>query len=359
VATKLPWRYVLADLNGSSLGELRAFQRSYEPAISGTHLASCTIRQDDPLWKSVEAGKSMLKVYDSGGTLRLFGPVITDDEQAEGLGAKVTISAADLSWELTKRFFAKDTTGIGTTYTTTDSGAIAFAILALVNADRATGITAGTAGSFVTRTVTYLWKQALQALAELGAIDSSYEWGLRYVESTPGAAPTVYLDLAAQVGSDRTTSVFLEYGTGKANVMKYGRVRTIDQQATRVWALGSGSTLAVEASDSAAETAYAARREDVVSYGDITNGGLITALATANVAVRANAQKIVSLTTFPVNAPRFGVDYGLGDYVSARVLINNTARVNGAVRVWGGRIAIDEVGNEQPSLILTPLAGVA
>jgi hypothetical protein len=354
------WRYVLADLAGRSLGELRGYQRQFMAGISTTSTASCQIRQDDPLWAQVAAGNSKLKVYDTGGNLQLYGPVISDEETADATqagGAMVTLIAADQSWELSKRFFAKDQTGVGTTYTTTDSGVIALAILAVANADRATGITAGNTGTFVQRTVTYLWKQALQAITELGSLQSSYEWGLRYVDAS-ASAPTVYLDLAARMGTDRTGSVFLEYGTGKLNVQGYSKARSIDQQATNVYALGSGSTLVAQSTDAGAESMYAARREDVVSYGDISVASLLQGLASAHVAIRKDPYSTVRLTTFPVNAPSYGVDYHLGDSLTARVVVNNVTRVNGSVRVWGVQIAIDELGNETPNLVLTPTAGL-
>lgn len=470
-------------------------------------------------------------MYDSAGALQMYGPVISDEEQADGIGSSVRFVAADLSWELSRRFFAKDTTGIGTTYTGQDSGGIAMAILAAANAEYPTGITegvggvpitvgsppvagtfgnqtvgastypigttpgtqnafvfkatlpvaavvskltiyvdgngggggsqeirgfiynagpgpttlvaltgsapitngqaggwvdlifetpptlaagnyylgyfaggthftgrvffvdsmnnlyhksdsydvpdayfGGTAGTpivialyatygsapvlpsdpggiFLRRTVTYLWKRSLDAIVELSSIAGSYEWSLRYVDGSP---PTVYLDLVGVMGTDRTASIFLEYGTGKRNCKTYGRIRSIDTHATRVWALGSGSTQAVQAYDTGAEARYHARREDVLSFGDITVAGLLDALASQHVAVRKDPRQLVSLAPLTTAAPKYGVDYQLGDRLSARVVVNRRTRVDGAARVWGADITIDELGNETPTLRLVP-----
>lgn len=357
------WRFVLTDNGWSSLGELRAFNRSLAVGVSQTAVATCTIRQDDVLWPAVIAGQTKLKVYNSANELVCAGPVVTDDETATsggaggggaggaGAGCTVAISAVDQSWELSKRFFAGDASGVGIVYALTDSGAIAFDILAKANAVYATGITAGTADPFVARTVTYLWKNVLQAVNELGGIQGSYEWGLRYVDGTP---PTIYLDLATVMGTDRHTTVFLEYGTGKANCSRYEKVRSIDDQATYVWANGSGGLLTAVAYDAGAEATYSMRREDVVSYGDISDGSILVALAAENVALRKDPYQIVSMSTLPQKGPKYGVDYNLGDYVGARAVVAGKTRVSGTARVWAATISIDELGSETPSLSLIP-----
>jgi len=370
----MSWPYVLCDLSGTAIGELRAFSRAFTPAISQPAQASAVIRQDDPLWSRVAAGQSKLKVYNSVGDLVLYGPLISDEEVADassGPGVTVKITAADQIWELSKRYFAADSTGVGLSYEFVEAGVIAFDILDRCNDDYPTGITAGeTGGHFVSRTVTYLWKNALQAIGELGAIEGSYEWTTRYVDGSP---PIVYLDLSPELGDDRTGEVALDYGTGQNNVQTYDKLRSIDQQATTVWALGSGSTLVAESQDTAAENFYKARREDVVTYGDITVEELLAALAAENLALRKDPYQIVQLGWRTAGAkyssvdgeplssqitPRYGVDYFLGDWLSAHVVVNGLVRVNGAVRVWGAQINIDELGNEAATLTLVPQQGV-
>jgi hypothetical protein len=316
------WRYVVTDLDGNALGEPFATGRSVSFGISQTATASFTIRSDDPLWDEIADDETMLKVYDSTNTLRFYGPCVADEEGGSGQGSSVRVTASDLSWRLGKRFVGKDPTGVGLKYTSTDVGAIASNVLSRVNTDAPTGITLGTVGTFFSLTTTYLWKPALAAITELGSLAGSYEWTLRYVDGTP---PTVYLDLIAQLGSDSSSNVFFEYGTGLNNCQAYTRLRTRDRLATHVWALGSGSTLTAAASDAAAAASHRSRYEDVLSYGDITIPALLDALAAAHVSVRAQPRKVFSVTPF-VTGPVFGDDYELGDRVTCRIIANDSIR---------------------------------
>lgn len=343
-------KYVVASSGGVNIGEPRATQRTLTIGVSAIDSASFQIRADDQMWEEIAAGSATLKVYDSANNLRFYGPVISDEEVGNGQGATIQVTAASKAWNLGKRFTGKDSTGVGTTYTAEDSGAIAAAILAGVNAEQATGITIGTVDTFIPQTTTYLWKKVLDAINELGAVDGSYEWQIRYIDGTP---PTCALDLRTELGGDRSSAVFLEYGAGtKHNCSGYSRARSIDQAATRVWALGNGSTVTTVAFDTAAETVN--RYEDVVTFSDITDASMLDALATAHVAVRKNPRVLVNLTPFPSLAPRYGVDWFLGDRVAARVVVNGSVRVSGVARIWGATIATDELGNERPTLTLEP-----
>jgi hypothetical protein len=344
------WPFIVCDMDGVPLGECFASGRNMNLQLSGAATASFNIRQTDPMWSEIAAGGTTLKVYDTGGTLRFWGPIVTDEESAQGSGATVQVNAQDhATFELSKRFVGKDTAGIGVTHNVKDSGQIIADSLTTVNAEQDTGIDIGTRDAFVTRTVTYLWKNFLQMLQELGAIQQSYEWRVRYVDGTP---PQVLLDLQAIAGTDLTESVFFEYGTGLHNCSAYKRVRSIQQRATHVWAVGSGNTLIAAASDPTA--AGVRRHEDVVNYGDITLAGLLDALAAAHVQLRKNARQIVQLTPAPNLAPRYGVSWQIGDMVRARVMVNGSLRVNGNARVWGAQISIDENGNELAIPTLEP-----
>jgi hypothetical protein len=348
------WRYVLCDANGVSLGELRAYQRTLSVGISQTATATCVIREVDPLWTTLQTGPSRLKVYDSAGNLRFFGPVISDEETAEGGGASVKITAADLSFELAHRFIARDIHGISTTFLNKRPDQIVSSTLSSVNGDRATGISMGSVGSFIKLpTVSYLWKPALDIIVELAGIDGSYEWLLRYVDGAAGAAPTVYLDLPSVTGSDLTTSVFLGYGSGKRNCSAYSRVRTVEQMATVVWAIGSGSTRVQSAHDTGAESTYNCRREDVLNFQDIQTNNLLDALATAHVNVRSVPRSVVVLTPLP-NTLRYGVDYVFGDTLTGHVTVGGQVRVNGPIRIWAADVDIDDDGQEVPTLHTVP-----
>ena len=331
-----------------ALGRPFATDRKFQGGVSQGYTASFSIRADDPMWVTLTETENLtLKVYDSGNALRFYGPMITDQESGTGQGATVGVNAADLSWEFTKRYIGKDTSGSGTTYNTMESDAIIASALATINGESATGVTIGTTGTTTTRTITVLWKRFSDLLNELGAITGSYEWALRYTDGTP---PTVNLDLLSTLGADKTEEVFFEYGTGKGNCSGYSRTRSIEQVATHVWAIGSGSVLTAAASDAGPLR----RREDVVNYSDITTTALLDAMAGAHVAARANPRNIWTMTPFAKLAPRFGADWEVGDLVTARVYTNGRLRIDGIARIWGVEITIDNEGNEIPSPRLAP-----
>jgi hypothetical protein len=349
------WRFVIADLNGVTFGEPRAFDRRLAFGVSQAATGSFRIRATDTMWPLIAAGSTMVKCYDTGGNLRAYGPVVGDALTAQGQGGMTQVAFADLTWRLGKRFVGKDAAGIGVAYAAQDAGVIAYNVLSLVNADAATGIIAGTANACVTQTVTYTYKRALDALSELGASAGSYEWLLRYVDGAAGAIPTVYLDLPTAAGTDRRTSVFLEYGTGKLNVKTIVRSRSIDQLATDMWVLGGGSGVNSHSYDTTARATYGLH-EDVLSVGDITTQSLLDALAAAHVAVRKQPRTVWSLTPFVKTAPKYGVDYHLGDTVTTRATVAGTNVLNGVCRLWGVQLDIDDLGNEQATLQLTPTA---
>lgn len=354
----MAWKYVISDLNGRSLGEPRAFEREAHFGVNQVATAGFRIRANDALWDTIAGGTSNLKIYNSAGALVFYGPVITDEESgSSGQGAEgttVKCSAADASWIFQKRFIGRDNAAVGQVFAATDAIQIVAQCLALINADEATGITLGNVNTAVPQSVTYLWKRMADIVAELSQLDSSYEYSLRYVDAAAGSAtaPTVYLDLLSQIGSDRTATVSLDYGTGRRNCQAYSRVRTKDTLATDVWAIGGSSTLVSNASDAGARASYK-RHEDVLTVSDITNATLLTALAAANVAVRKQPRTVVSLTPFTKTGPKYGVDYSHGDTVMANVVAFNRSRFSGRVRIWTVDISIDELGNERATTNLT------
>lgn len=346
----MAWTFIITDQRGVNIGEPRATGRTFTTGISGVESASFQIRSDDNLWENIAAGSTNLKIFNTAGDLAMYGPVIADEEVGSGQGATVQCTASGQAWVFGKRFTGKDDAGVGNIYTDTDPAAIIVGDLAVLNVEQPTGVTVGTVNSFPTQTVTYLWKRFSDELSELGATNGSYEWNITYVDGTP---PVCQLNLVSQLGTDRSNSVFFEYGYGTLhNCSGYTRTRSMDNIATHVWAVGNGSTIVGEADDPAAETFQ--RYEDVVTYGDITDIGLLDALAIANVAVRRTPQTLVQLTPFPATAPKFGVDWFVGDIVAARVVVNNTVRVSGAARIWSAQIDIDELGNETATLTLQP-----
>lgn len=228
--------------------------------------------------------------------------------------------------------------GFPANYGTTSTDSMTWAIYA----DITTASPPVTGGSFVGPTVTYLWKPLLDAISELGAMADSYEWKIRYVDGQP---PTCYLDLVSIAGDDRSSTVFFESGVGLNNCTLFKRTRSSRQRITRAYALGTGQTLTAVAFDAAAEAAPFARSETVLSVGDITDTTLLDALAAQHVAIRKTPRVVASMNLEPEIAPKYG-SWVVGDYVTARGMVEGELVVNGKARVWSAEINIDEEGNE-------------
>jgi hypothetical protein len=341
-STRVPWRFVIvAAENGLALGEPLATGRQVDLGVSQGSTASFRVRSGTSLWSEVLAGDTMLKVYDSTHTLVFYGEIITDELSATGQGGSVALTASDLSWRLEGRLTGKDFEGVGDEYVDRDSGLIVFDALDQVNGEQPTGIVKGNRDSFVNRTMTLLWKNVLELLNELGAIASSYEWRLRYVDGTP---PAVYLDLLTLVGEDKSDTVFFEYGMGLNNCNAYSRTRSMQSLATRVYALGGGGSFVAEAYDSGAETIRRVERQ--LTYQDITTPSMVDALAAAHVTFRSRPRRVVRFTPTVNTGPQFGEDWRIGDFVTARAQVSDVVDVNGRCRIWGASISIDENGNE-------------
>src|SRR6185369_14949533 len=313
----VPWRYVVTDTAGVAIGEPLATGRQFTAGVSTTATAQFRVKSGTSLWSSIAAGDTMLKIYDSTHALQYYGEIVTDELSATGQGGSAAFTSSDLSWRLSKRLTGKDFDGVGTEHLDKDSGEIIFDVLDEINAEQETGILPGNKDVFVNRTMTLLWKPVLQLLAELGAIESSYEWTLRYVDGTP---PQVYLDLKTRVGDDVSGLVFFEYGTGKNNCQGYTRTRSMETSATRVYGLGAGSTVVAVGYDASAETAR--RLEDQISFSDISTPSLVDALVAAHVAFRARPRKVVTFTPAPKLAPVYGADWSFGDFVTARAVVD-------------------------------------
>jgi hypothetical protein len=350
------YTFVLTDLDGVPIGEPRATARSGSFGVSKPATAGWRLRTDDDLWDDVADGETMLKIYAPAPYNYLviyYGPIITDEESAQGQGSSVQITSADLSWRLGKRLVGKDPAGVGAVYTSTTTSTIAHALLALANADGATGITQGyAAGTFVSTSTKYLWKPVLDAIMELGGLAGSYEWFLSYPDDN--RPPTVELNFDEEMGFDNSPNVHFEYGTGKSNCKAYSRIRDRGRLATHVWALGAGTQLTAAASDAAAATALRSRYEDMVAYPDLSVTSLLDALALAHVAIRKQPRIVVSVTP-NLDGPQYPSDYGLGDYVTVRIVTQGSIRVDGLARVWGVDWTQDETGNLLCSPRLVPV----
>jgi hypothetical protein len=354
---RIPWRFVLADRTGVSIGELHAYDRQASLGVSRVGSASFRILASEPLWAQIAVGQSRLKVYNSIGALIFYGPIISAEETGSGQGMSIQYNAADLMWYLGKRIIGGPTQGgacpTGVMFLNQDSGLIAHSLLSLANADANIGIAVGLRETFLPRTVTYSFNNLLDSINELGAIAGSYEWALRYFDS---AVPSVFLDLEAQMGGDVSSAVYFDYGMRKNNCSSYSRVVSQETIANQVYVEGSdatGNRVIVREQDlasQAAQTLY----QDYLQFSAITVPDLTLSLAMAHVAARAYPREIVQLTPFPKLSPKMGADWRIGDTVSISIAGGGRVLRSGKARVWGADISLGDEGDETPSLQLVP-----
>jgi hypothetical protein len=127
-----------------------------------------------------------------------------------------------------------------------------------------------------------------------------------------------------------------------------------------------GSQGVIISEDAASQTAYGVY-QDYLSFGAVTSVRLDPALvgydtgpdilldlAQAHIAARKAPREVVQLTPFPLLSPRFAIDWHIGDIVTVRVVVEDQVQVDGQARIWGADVAIDELGNEVPTLQLVP-----
>ena len=346
------WRFDLCDSSGEPIGELRRSSATrFIEGVSRPSTAVGELRGDSPFFGLLESGLYRVKVTDPAGKVRHYGPILTDNESGSaGKVPRTSWASIDLvGWRLRKRFHGKKaaTTDPDVTHTNVDSGLIVENVLAALNAEAATGITMGTRGTFVARTISYAWKRALDLLGELAAIDGSFEWRSRYVDGKP---PTVYLDLLETIGQNRE-DVYFEYGTGKKNCVAYSILRDANDLATDLYATGSGAL--ATASDAAARAVYG-RTEELITPSDVSVSSLLGALATAHLAVRKQPRRTLTLTLGRTSrTPAYGVEWDYGDVVNARVEAMGKPRVDGFIRVWNVEVGFSDDGVETitPTLV--------
>lgn len=361
------WTFELCDANGVGQGKFtQAASRVYSPRVIATHTATVKIPQTEPLYGTVTDGQSRIRVFDSTGTLRMFGPMISRDEEGgpDGL-VYATLNFADQAWEFTKRIVNHNPVfPLFEKNTSVDQ--IAFACLNAANTDRATGIVTGNVtGSFPIRNIQVQLSNLAGVIQQLSALQGSFEWMLRYadVAAPYSGAPTIYLDLATATGADRHATIFLEYNTGRNNVQTYKRTVGIDTACNWIAVYGGANPsiqnsgpIVATAFDSTSMTTNNSRWEDTVTVGDIVDQNMLQDLANAHIAIRKNPRTIVDLTVNPLSnsCPIYGTDYTVGDKFTARCVVGSTTTVNGTARMWGVDISIDDNGVETPTFKMVP-----
>jgi hypothetical protein len=168
----------------------------------------------------------------------------------------------------------------------------------------------------------------------------------------------VYFDTLTALGSNKTASQFWELIplSGKSNVKTAKYTEDATECANSITVMGSNNKLS-NSVDASSISTYNLQMGDVLSAADISDQAMLDGLVQASLAVRKQPRILVDAQP-PQGSigPLYGVDYVVGDTVTVRIVVPelNAVLVNGAVRIWGVDITVDEWGNEQPVFRLQP-----
>lgn len=361
------WRFILADKAGVSLGELRADNKTTGLEVDAQTTATCRIHETDPLFTSVQAGTTRLKVYDSTDAMRFFGVVIAMSEDGDGQTSHLTLNAVDMTWFLSKFFGDRVDNGAGVIRNVSAGKTVQQYVLGMISDCFPAGVTSpiamGSFTGFPKSSVTYDFKNGLEVLQELSVanVDGSYEWAWTYTEpGGPGAQPVCTLNLVSALGTDKSASLFLEYGTGKNNVATFKRGRSVENQANHVFGIGANIGAGLVASTHnttlGPESAYGYTVFDVVRFPDAMDWAHVNTKVSAEIKARSGTQETIELTSTTLGAPVYGTDYVVGDTVWVRVVTKAGTRVDSAQRITAVSISIDGNGNEIPTYRLQAVA---
>lgn len=360
------WEFHLTDLLGEELGELTDVNtRAVVLPLNQLPTASFKIPVMHPLspYLSDPTWDGLVKAYrtSSAGvrTLAFHGPVVSTEEVGDSSGPPmIAVSASSAMWRLNYRLLGTSSAGWtkGNASTTFDLTQIVESALDDSNASGYTGIEFGGASTTEQGAAgTYYMKPTLQAIAEISVGINAFDFEVAPCEPTPVAHqfwPQIgTLNAVALIGTNRPDAIF-EFGTTKANVTSYNRQLDRTNLLNQAWINQPSATdhSGILASNDATSIATRGLFEGLVDDGGTTWDVLRQAIADQNVAVRKQARQLVSFVPFLNASPEPLVDYIVGDVIRLRLIVNGVTRIDGTLRVWGISFAIDDNGNETPTL---------
>lgn len=362
------WQFILTDLAGVVLGELRG---ASERQVALPHLRLATASFKLPLWHSLANAlmttDTLLQCWrtDSLGTRKLVfnGQVWGANEQSDNTTQTIAATALGPFSRLSYRIIGTTRAGIKFPATgTQDLGAIAQDILTTVNGQTYTGVSNGTyAASVSGATGVWYLKNAAEAIAELTTGLNSFEFEIAPTIPTnvggAGGWPQLGLmNIAPLIGNVSRLDAIYEYGTARANISGYERAVSRDGFLTRGFISANGwpdSSIqdVISFEDSAARTSRGLF-ETVVPDGGILDDALRTKVVSFHVAVRKNPREQVTFKAATNARPSPFTDYNIGDYIRARAVVRGTTRFDAMFRVWGVTFNIDSNGNENNEIEL-------
>lgn len=370
------WHYVLTDLEGTRVGEiLNATERKYRANLSAYSTASFQVRKDNPVLPYLFSREEdyLLQIW-QGTTLRMFGPIITSNYvMQEGQPPSVAVSAVDPAWRMNNRYWFEGATGV--TPATRQKAHCANDLVEYQNISRGaknigslgifgtTSLSAGGSGTYKAETGISLYTH-FQNLAQ--GFDG-FDW---YIEPTYPAVATEnkkmpvigFIRYADAFGESKPLVTF-EHGTGKRNMRE---LNFLSDQTTRgneifnLSELGPAATAAnpnpyIIAGDVPNIEKFGLY-DQLAELSGVNNVAMRTAYVEESLAVRKNKRQVLSMTSDiddgTGRVPVFGIDYGLGDTVNAKAIVEGSNMFSGLVRVYAVEVALNDAGTAKYTPIL-------
>lgn len=372
------WRFILCELNGTQIAELTGVAaRVVTIPLNGVPTVTFTLPTTHRYADRLLAGDVLLKAYRTairGGApvLTFIGEASGAQEDSQSQGGLIGVTFSGPFWRLLRRHvgIASDAQGKGIGWTAgtlaspLPTTTLAWYAIKVLNTDFFTGIDLGSISpSAAAYAGPYYMKKAGELIAELAVAAPGFDFEVAPVEPV-GTWPDTRLGLfnAAPVLGAVRPDVWFEYGTGKRNLAKYGRVMDKSGKANVVWSLSPGWPDAPQYGQppdgnyDAASILGTGRFEDVLT-GDLPTPELRRQLAAEHVRVRSAPRNQFSIEPVPNALPDYGTsggDYRIGDIIGVRAFVDGEWRFNGQVRVYQATFTIDEDGTEHLALALIP-----
>lgn len=358
------WSFQLSDLAFNPVGEiLNAQNRTVNFGLSRPGTASVTIRLDNPLIPFLDQGMGYIKAY-RDSSLLFFGPIVGIQEAGQREDATLAVTASDASWILAHRLAGKTPAGI-VIAAAKDRAQIVKDFIDAANAENETHIdTTGTIAAASASTYqANAYKPISECLADLAASLDGFDWLFLPRENFFGGvvSSSKIASFYAQpvIGTTKPEAIF-EWGVGRRNVVSYNRAIARDTQANKVYHnVDSGADAAGYPTVSQLDSDSIARwglMEDL-AQADLLDNGLRQQLVNEHVRIRSQPRQVIEFQPHiddgTGRVPNFGVDYGIGDMVRARIKYGSRLRVDSLVRVFAVSFALDTEGLETTTLTLS------
>lgn len=371
------WRFVLATLGGTSLGELRnASNRHVSLVHRALDAGSFAVPLNHPQADVLSSGDALVKAYyhgSAGKQLKICGPVITAEETGDEEGnGSIAVTFGSSFWRMAYRLLGKSSAGysVGTALAPVEKCQLAADLISRVQAAPGTSFDAGgdagiRIGAITPATKGYVgpwyFKPVAEAISEVANTLDGFDFDVIPTEPTIDASGLqLGTFVAAPFLGQARPDVIFEYGVGKKNVAGYGKTLSNEGLLNAGYQLPTGFPDTGESALSAFDSASieARGRYEGVVPGDLVSAEMRQQLVSEHVAIRNKPRQVFTFTPTATSGYEFGIDYDVGDIIGARVKStvpgNEEIRFDGSVRCYGASFDIDDVGRAAPALTLIP-----